>query len=190
MRVFIFITLLVLFTGLAFPTSSISQAEEGNIIVVEANAESQFPAGIKFTVSATSTAEIDDIRDFFRKVDQKRLSAYRSVDFEPGNIVSGTSLLPSGSGGDYYPPGTKIEFSFEIRDKDGGILRTQPQEFVYQDSRFEWNTVVEGLITVYYYGEYVQERALVVLGAAKQNLEKMLPVLGICLLYTSDAADE
>ena len=89
------------------------------------------------------------------------------------------SILPSGSGGDYYPPGTKIEFSFEVRDKAGGVLRTASQEFVYQDNRFDWNTVVEDLITVYYYGEYVQNRAMVVLEAAKQSLEKMLPVLGI-----------
>ena len=179
MRAFVFITLLVLFAGLAFPTSSVTQADEGNITVSGAKAESQFPDGIKFTISATSTAEIDDIRVFFSKIDQQRRSAYRSVDFEPGNIASGVSILPSGSGGDYYPPGTKIEFSFEVRDKAGGVLRTASQEFVYQDNRFDWNTVVEDLITVYYYGEYVQDRAMVVLEAAKQSLEKMLPVLGI-----------
>ena len=50
---------------------------------------------------------------------------------------------------------------------------------VYEDNRFEWLTVVEGLITVYYYGEYVEDRAHIVLEAAQANLEKMLPVLGI-----------
>ena len=175
----VFITSLVLFAGFAFLSSSITQADKGNITVVGAKAESQFPDGIKFTVSAESTDEIDEIRVFFKKVDQQRRSTYRSVDFEPGNKVSGVSMLPSGSGGDYYPPGTKIEFSFEVRDKAGGVLRTESQDFVYQDNRFEWDTVDEGLITVYYYGEYVRDRALVVLEAAKQNLEKMLPVLGI-----------
>ena len=122
---------------------------------------------------------IDDIRVFFSKVDQQGRSAYRSVDFEPGSSVVGESLLPSGSGGDYFPPGTKIEYSFEVRDKAGGVLRTDSQEFVYQDNRFDWRTVTEGLITVYYYGEYVEDRAVTVLEAAKENLEKMLPVLGI-----------
>ena len=179
MRALIFIASLIWLAELAFPIDSVAQADEGNITVVDAKAESQFPDGITFTISAQSTDIIDDIRVFFSKVDQQRRSAYRSVDFEPGTFVSGVSVLPSGSGGDYYPPGTKIEFSFEIRDKSGGVRRTEPQEFVYQDNRFEWNTVEEGLITVYYYGEYVQDRALVVLEAAKQNLEKMLPVLGI-----------
>ncbi|MBC8281688.1 MAG: hypothetical protein H8E48_12955 [Chloroflexi bacterium] len=179
MRNFVFITSLVLLAGLAFSTSTIARADEGNIKVVEAKAESQFPDGIKFSVVANSVDQIDDIRVFFSKVDQQGRSAYRSVDFEPGDSVTGESILPSGSGGEYYPPGTKIEFSFEVRDKAGSVLRTEAEEFVYEDNRFEWEAVVEGLITVYYYGEYVRDRAETVLDAAKQNLEKMLPVLGI-----------
>ncbi len=179
MRTFVIVTIVVLFAGLAFSSPVVTRADEGNIRVIEAKAESQFPDGIKFVVAATSIDEIDDIRVFFSKVDQKGRSAYRSVEFEPGNSVVGESILPSGSGGDYFPPGTKIEFSFEVRDKAGAVLRTEPQEFVYQDNRFEWETVVDGLITVYYYGEYVRERAETVLAAAQQNLERMLPVLGI-----------
>ena len=179
MRRFIFVTSLFLIAGLAISASAVTRADEGNIQVVEAKAESQFPDGIKFSVIANSVDEIDDIRVFFSKVDQTGRSAYRSVDFEPGKSVSGVSILPSGSGGDYFPPGTKIEFSFEVRDKAGAVVRTESQDFVYEDNRFEWDTVIDGLITVYYYGEYVRERAETVLGAAQQNLTKMLPVLGI-----------
>ena len=179
MRAFVFVTTLVLFAGLAFSTSGVTRADEGNIQVVEAKAESQFPDGIKFSVIAKSVDEIDDIRVFFSKVDQEGRSSYRSVDFEPGDNVTGESVLPSGTGGDYFPPGTMIEYSFEVRDKAGAVLRTDPKEFVYQDNRFEWFTVVDDLITVYYYGEYVEDRANVVLEAAKENMERMLPVLGI-----------
>ncbi len=179
MRAFVFVTSLALFAGLAFSTSAVTRADEGKIKIVEAKAESQFPDGIKFSVAANSVDEIDDIRVFFSKVDQQGRSSYRSVDFEPGDNVIGESILPSGTGGDYFPPGTKIEYSFEVRDKAGAVVRTESQDFVYQDNRFEWLTVVEGLITVYYYGEYVADRANIVLEAAKANLEKMLPVLGI-----------
>tara|TARA_Y100000588_G_C14177628_1_gene892119 strand:+ start:38 stop:1441 length:1404 start_codon:yes stop_codon:yes gene_type:complete len=183
-RTFVFLTGLIAFTAATFlaslpPSQGVVHADKGNIQVSEAKAESQFPDGIKFSVSADSVDVIDDIRVFFSKVDQQGRSAYRSVDFEPGSSVVGESLLPSGSGGDYFPPGTKIEYSFEVRDKAGGVLRTDSQEFVYQDNRFDWRTVTEGLITVYYYGEYVEDRAVTVLEAAKENLEKMLPVLGI-----------
>ena len=179
MRVFVFVTTLFLLAGSAFSASMVTRADEGNIKVVEAKAESQFPDGIKFSVIANSTDGIDDIRVFFSKVDQQGRSSYRSVDFESGDSVVGESVLPSGRGGDYFPPGTKIEYSFEVRDKAGAVLRTDSKEFVYEDNRFEWLTVVEDLITVYYYGEYVEDRANVVLAAAKENMERMLPVLGI-----------
>ena len=179
MRTLVFVTILALLAGTAASTSSAIRADEGNIQVIEAKAESQFPDGIKFTVVAKSVDVIDEIRVFFSKVDQKGRSAYRSVDFEPGATVTGESLLPSGSGGNYFPPGTMIEYSFEVRDKAGAVLRTETEEFVYQDNRFEWETVVDGLITVYYYSEYVRGRAETVLEAAQKNLEKMLPVLGI-----------
>ena len=179
MRNIVFVISMVLFAGWAFSSSAVTYADEGNIKVVEAKAESQFPDGIRFSVVASSVDEIDDIRVFFSKVDQKGRSAYRSVEFEPGESVVGESILPSGTGGSYFPPGTKIEFSFEVRDKAGAVVRTETQDFVYEDNRFEWLTVVEDLITVYYYGEYVEDRAYIVLEAAKENMKKMLPVLGI-----------
>ncbi|MDA1127394.1 MAG: peptidase MA family metallohydrolase [Chloroflexi bacterium] len=182
MRNFLFVTTLILFAGLAFSSSQVTHADEGNIQVVEATAESQFPDGIRFSVSANSVDVIDDIRVFFSKVDQQGRSSYRTVEFESGSSgssVSGESILPSGNGAEYFPPGTKIDYSFEVRDKAGAVVRTESQEFVYQDNRFEWDTVVDGLITVYYYSEYVRNRAETVLEAAKQNLERMLPVLGI-----------
>ncbi|RUA21736.1 MAG: hypothetical protein DSY79_04695 [Chloroflexi bacterium] len=179
MRNIVFVISMVLFAGWAFSSSAVTYADEGNIKVVEAKAESQFPDGIRFSVVASSVDEIDDIRVFFSKVDQKGRSAYRSVEFEPGESVVGESILPSGTGGSYFPPGTKIEFSFEVRDKAGAVVRTETQDFVYEDNRFEWLTVVEDLITVYYYGEYVEDRAYIVLEAAKANMKKMLPVLGI-----------
>ena len=154
-------------------------ADEGDIRVVEAKAESHFPDGIRFFITAESSGLIDEVRVFFRKADETGRSAYRSIDVEPAMTVSGESMLQAGSGGDYFPPGTRIHYSFEVRDEAGAVMRTEDQEFVYLDNRFEWDTVSEGLITVYYYGEYVEERAKVVLEAAHDSLEKMLPVLGI-----------
>ena len=137
LRNIVFVISIVLFAGSAFSTSAVTHADEGNIKVAEAKAESQFPDGIRFSVVATSVDEIDDIRVFFSKIDQKGRSAYRSVEFKPGESIVGESILPSGSGGEYFPPGTKIEYSFEVRDKAGVVVRTESREFVYEDNRFE-----------------------------------------------------
>ena len=172
------ITLLTL--GLAVAaTSSLALADEGDIEVTEATAESQFPDGILFRIAAESSGIIDEARVFFQKADQSGRSSYRSIDLEPGVMVSGDTVLPTTTRAEYFPPGTKISYYFEVRDKAGGVVRTEETEFVYEDKRFHWLTVSDGLITVYYYSEYVEERAKAILEAARETMEQMVPVLGI-----------
>jgi len=174
----ILILVIGLVAGVLLPGSQ-ALADEGDIEVVATGAESQFPDGVKFTITASSPEEIDEIRVFFRKADQSGLSAYRIVEFEPGTQVEGESILASGGSSGYFPPGTRIQFSFEIRDKAGSVFRTPEQDYIYDDKRFDWLTVSSDLITVYYYGEYVEERAKTVLDAAEKAMDRMVPVLGI-----------
>ncbi len=166
-------------TGVVLLPQASTRADEGGIEVIATSAESRFPNGVMVSITARSTEEIDDIRVYFRKAEQTGVSTYRAVEFQPGNQVSGESVLSSSAGRDYFPPGTRIKFSFEIRDKAGSHVRTPEEDFIYNDNRFEWLTVSSGLITVYYYGEYVESRAKTVLEAAEGALERMVPVLGI-----------
>ena len=175
-----FIAIPVVLALLTLAASSLALADEGDIEVVEATAVSQFPDGILFSVEAESAGVIDEVRVFIKKADQSGRSSYRSIEVEPGEVVSGETLLPvTGGGGDYFPPGTKISYHFEIRDKAGGVVRTERTDFVYEDSRFEWLTVGDDLITVYYYGEFVEERARIILEAAQETMDNMVSVLGI-----------
>ncbi len=152
---------------------------EGGVKVVRATAESNFPEGIVFRFAAESPGVIDEARVFFKKADQSGRSTYRSFEFEPGESVAGeTSVSASGSGG-YFPPGTKLTYHFEVRDQAGGLIRTDETEFVYMDNRFDWLTVSDELITVYYYSEYVEERARIILDAARETMDNMVKVLGI-----------
>ena len=173
---------IALLLAVALATSAapwIGFADGGDVKVLEATAESQFPDGILFHVAAESTGIIDEVRVFFKKADQSGRSAYRSIDFEPGESVSGDTILSASGGGDYFPPGTKISYHFEVRDKAGGVVRTEETELVYIDNRFDWLTVSDDLITVYYYSEYVEERARDILEAARQTMDNMVHVLGI-----------
>ena len=154
-------------------------ADEGDIQVLSQSAESRFPDGIEFKVSVESTSEIDDIRVYYKTLGIINQSAYRPVEFEPGMKVVGTTLLKSHGSTSFFPPGTRVEYSFEIRDKSGSILRTEDQEFVYIDRRFEWRTATSGLITVYYYGEDKDSLAQTILDAAREAMDLMGPILGI-----------
>ncbi len=171
------IALAIAASNVLAPTSA--RADGHEIVLVEQRAESDFPNGIRFFIEATSPDEIDDIRVFFKKLGQTSRSTYRKVEFEPGAKIQGETLVISGSGGEYIPPGTRIEYAFEIRDTAGRELRTPEVVFVYLDNRFEWQTLSAGVITLYYNDVGLADRAQEMLDAAQQTLERMSPVLGI-----------
>lgn len=178
MRLFLFLLTLGLVSTILVP-SAIVQGDGGDIEVLDGGADSQFPDGIRFFITARSSEEIDEIRVFFTVVGRSGASAYRILEFEPGKEVTGESLLRSAGAAAYIPPGTELAYSFEVRDKSGAVFRTPDQEFIYHDNRFEWLEVSSGLITVSYYGEYVEQRARTVLKAAQDAFDIMVPVLGI-----------
>lgn len=154
------------------------QAQEGEIRLLSQRAESRFPDSVRFFVEAAGPDEINDIRVYLKTIGQTSQSSYRQVEFEPGVAISGEAELLS-SGNNYLPPGTRMAYHFEIRDSAGRVLRTEEEVFVYLDNRFEWLTVSDGLITVYYNNSLVEERARHVLETASATLERMGPVLGV-----------
>ncbi len=163
----------------AWLAASPAQPDPAEISVTVERAESDFPDGIKFFVSASGPDEIDDIRVYFKKLGQSNRSAYRAVEFEPGTSIEGEAVVQSGSGGEYIPPGTRIEYSFEVSDTAGRRLRTEERVFVYLDGRFDWKTYSDGLITVYYNDDIISGRAQAVLETATATLDRMGPILGI-----------
>ena len=152
--------------------------QDGEIQLLAHRVESRFPDSVHFFVEAAGPDEISDIRVYLKTIGQVSRSAYRQVEFEPGTSVSGEAELLSG-GSNYFPPGTRMAYSFEIRDTAGRLLRTEEQIFVYLDTRFGWLTLTDGLITVYYNNPLAQSRAQHVLETAAATLEHMGPVLGI-----------
>jgi hypothetical protein len=166
-------------TILQIATANDVRAGEGNIEVVELGAESRYPDSIRFFVTARSPQVIDEIRLFIRSTGRYATGTYWTLEFEPAELVTGETVLPTGFGNRYIPPGTAIRYSFEIWDEAGAVHRTPDQEFVYFDARFDWQTITSGLITVDYYGEEGKGRAATVLNAAQEGLRHMAPVLGI-----------
>ena len=179
LRILLFVFALWLGIGAATQLAPASLlADDAGIEVTKVSAESQFPDGIRFHIEARSNDEIDEIRVFFLLLGGSLGSAYRAVDFSPGTSISGESILLSGTGGKYIPPGTILRYSFEVRDKGGGLYRTDDQEMIYTDGRFDWETASSGLITVFYY-DGDAEKAKGVLDAASEAMERMAPVLGL-----------
>jgi hypothetical protein len=167
------------FLALWVASAPISRADGGNIVVEEVGAESLYPDGVRFFVTARSEEVIGEIRVFFKTIARATAGTYRAVEFEPGKLVRGESILRTSPGTGYIPPGTEIEYYFEVRDKGDAVHRTPAATFIYADTRFDWRTVTSQLVTVYYQGGRDDRRARTILNAAQEALDRMGPILEI-----------
>ena len=157
----------------------IARADGGTIEVEKLGSESLYPDGVRFFVTARSTEVISVIRVFFKTIARATTGSYRAVEFEPGKVVRGESILRTSSGTGYLPPGTEIEYYFEVRDKAGAVLHTPAATLIYADTRVDWPTVSTQLVTVYYQGGRGEGRARKILAAAQEALDRIGPVLEI-----------
>ena len=167
------------------------------ITVTEQGVENQFPDGLRFHLEAQSSSPIEEIRVYVRKLGQSSRSVYRTVEFEPGERISGEALFQSKTSNEFIPTGTRLSYYFDIRTADGQRLETEPQILVYLNRGLDWDSVSDGLINVYYYHHTSQseERANQVLEVAADTYAHMGPILGVeltepmNLVVYSDYAD-
>ena len=154
-------------------------ANTGDIEVLSSSATGEFPEGIRFELRAQSSERIEEIAVRLR-IGQRTFGEYEYMDLEPPSSNGRTDaslLFRTDTAARYIPPGTIVKYFFEIADEDGNQLATEQQEFVYQDGRFEWDQVSDGVITVWYHGP-VQSRAEAILDAIQETLGIMGPLLG------------
>ena len=167
------------------------------ITVTEQGVENQFPDGLRFHLKAQSTSPIEEIRVYVRKLGQSSRSVYRTVEFEPGEHISGEALFQSKTSNEFIPTGTRLSYYFDIRTADGQRLETEPQVLVYLNRGLDWDSVSDGLINVYYYRHTSESenRAKQVLQVAADTYAHMGPILGVeltepmNLVVYSDYAD-
>ena len=155
------------------------QAGSGDIEIISANVNGEFPEGIRFAVEVRSVAEIDEIAIRFR-IGQRTVGAYEYMEVsEPdgGESVKASLFYRTNTSARYIPPGATITYIFEIKDANGNRLDTKQAEFLYHDGRYEWDEISNGVVTVSYHGP-VSFRAEDVLEAIVETLGFMGPLLG------------
>ncbi len=151
-------------------------AHSDAITVESSNVVSEFPEGMRFSIEVESDHEIEEIAVKFRAGTQER-EVYGYMEFDSAKVVDSELFWRTDTAGRYIPPGTIIYYYFEIRDVDGNELVTDIAEFIYEDARFEWDEVSDGVIAVAYHGP-VKSRAEKILEAIVDTIEFMSPILG------------
>lgn len=165
--------------ALAAAAFAVAWADEHAIEIVSAEASSEFPEGMRFSVGARSGGGDIDIEEIAvrLRIGQRTRGVYEYFEFDAAPSVETDMLWRTNSRGRYIPPGTIITYNFEITDSEGNKRSTERAEFIYHDARFTWEEVSEGPVAVAYHGP-VKRRAELVLEATVDTLNFMGPLLG------------
>jgi hypothetical protein len=119
--------------------------------VTDRGVQATFPDKLAFSVSAESDSPIERIRLRY-SILPDGTAASGVPDFDPATSVAATfELQGSGQTTLYLPPGTTIEYHWEVTDADGDESQTDPATFFYNDQRFDWVPLEGDNVTIYYY---------------------------------------
>ena len=179
-RIAVAVTAIVAF-GLASGSDSTAIAQTPSVEILNHSAVSKLPDGIEF--SANVVGDVEEVTARFSIIG-RRATQYDYLEFgEPaiystaapanGNLFYRTDTLAR-----YLPPGVTMEYRIEVLDSSGTLHESEPTQMVLTDSRFEWDTVSDGGVTVYFHGP-VTTRATSLLNASLETIDNMAPVLGI-----------
>jgi hypothetical protein len=167
---------MVLACGMLVPTASRLAAADG-ITVVEESVRTEWPDAVVFTVKLAAPTEITRVRIEYWYTSATRAGG--NPTFTPGTEVTAEFRLRT-RGAQDVPPGALIHYRYLIEDASGASIRTEPKEYRFLDTRSRWQSLQDGLITVFY-TERTQNRAQSILQSAVRTVNALRDQAGVQL---------
>jgi hypothetical protein len=152
-----------------------ARAQSG-VVIDSTNAENDFPNGVNFSLSFHSDVDFSKLKVTFRyTIPPEGASVYEEPKCNGGTKVQCTYNLKSGPKL-FLVPGANVNYYWQVDDDAGNSVKTQPATFVYDDTRFDWKSMTEGNLTVFYYaGSESDVRSLLQTGVeGLQRMEQLL----------------
>ena len=166
--------LLVLALVLLAVLSPLVRAQEG--ITVTANTyEYSFSKQVVFRLMAESSSEINAITLMYR-VGVEPVTNRAYPEFSPAKQVKAEYIWRLQRG--EIPPGSDVEYYWQIEDAVGNALETEPITFTYMDDRFTWQSLNEGKVVLYWY-DADQAFGQSLLSSAVESLARLEENVGV-----------
>lgn len=182
---------LVLVLLLAGVVSAAAQTSTAQLDVVRQEHNYTFNEELIFELEVISEERIpaDSVELLYSVGHESDVVNRRQPDYEPGTQL--TVRIRDDLEQGQIPPTSTIRYHWEVTDVAGNAYDTDEQSFVYMDDRFEWQTLSDGALTVYFYGRTDADNLLRAASEALQRIETTLGhEVGIPLnivVYTSRA---
>ena len=146
---------------------------QGELTILDSSAQSEFPYRLNFSLSAESDVNITDIRLHYG-VDRMGFAQVTSevyIEFAPTNTVSFDWPLEMVRIGG-LPPGSSVDYWWTVEDARGDRLETAPARVNFDDTRYSWQSLTEGKVTMYWY-QGDQSFAQELMATAQQALARL-----------------
>ncbi len=99
------------------------------------------------------------------------------AEIQVGDVTRVTAEFPTREPMIWIPAGADFEWRWEFKYESGDTFETDPQIWRYEDPRFEWQSVSEGVLEVAYYHDRGVAESMLREGLAA--LEEIAPFLGL-----------
>jgi hypothetical protein len=153
---------------------ALGRAQQG-VDVQSQEARNDFPNGIVFKLDFESAEPVKEVR-FRYAIAPDGSRAYGVPECTGVTIVQCTFDLKS-TLSNFLIPGVEITYFWEITDQAGRTVETDPGRCMYQDDRFQWKSLSEDGLTLWFYaGSESDMRGLLTVG--RDTLTRMGSLLG------------
>ncbi len=138
----------ILVLGAAAVASLSTAGAQSEIDVRVNNARSDFPNGLVFNLTAATAGGLDEVRLIYRIApDGVRASAVPQCT---GGAVVSCRFDLAATPRNLLIPGAQVTYFWQLTSGDLSE-ETAPQEVLYEDSRFDWRSLTDGNLTVWWY---------------------------------------
>jgi hypothetical protein len=127
------------------------RADDG-ITVLDSSAQVNFPTDITFSIAAASDMSITDIRLHYsvERASFAQVTAEVYITFTQAESVDAQWVWDMRRTGG-LPPGADIAYWWTVTDAAGRKIETEPSPVHIEDERYDWKTLQQGQITLYWY---------------------------------------
>jgi hypothetical protein len=140
--------------SLSILLNPVSVQAQGELRVVSSSAEALFPDSISFELAAESDVDITDIRLHYKVIRDSfaDVTSETCLEFEPSTAVEVTwnwDMVRTGG----LPPGISVQYWWTVKDAGGNKIETSPVVIRFDDGRYSWQSLKQGMVTLHWYGE-------------------------------------
>ena len=148
------VSLCLLFTIWSPAIYPVSAQGQDQITVNNSAIQANYPNSLTFSCHAQSNVNITDIRLEYQveQMSFAQVTSEAEVTFSPSASVNASYSLNMQQYGQ-IPPGIDIDYWWIVKDAAGDKLQTVPSHYTVVDNNHTWNTLTQGKINLYWYGQ-------------------------------------